>query len=429
MTAPSILPAIRSPTIASPAPLLGALTLLHFCLPALFTCGMPDLFADPRSLPYLPAGLLLVGSSYLAFLLGAAWAERAGNMTRREPTVVHWSTWNVLVITVPLLVLGWLTRAFFVARGTYFQIDRTDSASLPEAFAAFLGQFELFPSFAGLFVLLAFLGRGRPLRRHELGLVTALYGLELVYWIPTGRKEQVLWSLLQPLLAAVLLRKRALPLAALLGLLAITAILVPAAYYYRLSMETTGQQQSVMTAINSALEGGVDQASKSRDPAWMLTLRRFNLAEPVAACVRLIETGTWQPLLGASYLDAITGLVPRLLWPDKPSLHYGNEFGYEGGFISATDTRTSISVTFIGESYLNFRWVGSVMFVFLGWTFSRVWQNSQSSPNRQTWVLVYLVMLPSLMYLGGTFAMYIGGLFKTVPFYYVLGRLAETRVA
>jgi hypothetical protein len=40
---------------------------------------------------------------------------------------------------------------------------------------------------------------------------------------------------------------------------------------------------------------------------------------------------------------------------------------------------------------------------------------------------LYLIAIPTLLYVGGTFGLYFGGLIKIIPFYYMIGRNIEIR--
>jgi hypothetical protein len=139
--------------------------------------------------------------------------------------------------------------------------------------------------------------------------------------------------------------------------------------------------------------------------------------------MRLINTGQWDPFLGKSYGEGLMGLIPRLIWPNKPDMHYGTEFGHAAGYLSANDWHTSISVTFVGEAFLNFWWLGFIPFFLIGTIYGFIYNNAERGTHRQTWVLLYAVTLDTLLYVGGTFGGHFGGLLKLWPMYFVIGTL------
>lgn len=70
---------------------------------------------------------------------------------------------------------------------------------------------------------------------------------------------------------------------------------------------------------------------------------------------------------GAFYYRAIIGLVPRVLWPEKPIIHEGVYFSaYLQGFrdLDTIDPSTisgSVALTLFGSFYWNFGWLGVVL--------------------------------------------------------------------
>ena len=106
----------------------------------------------------------------------------------------------------------------------------------------------------------------------------------------------------------------------------------------------------------------------------------------------------------------------------KPEFHFGNEFGYLSGVIYPNDFVTAISVTFIGEAYLNFKYAGIIVLGFFGLFFAYFYKKIFSSKKYHIWLFVYLTILPTLLYFGGSFTLYFAGLLKIVPFSYLIGR-------
>jgi hypothetical protein len=70
----------------------------------------------------------------------------------------------------------------------------------------------------------------------------------------------------------------------------------------------------------------------------------------------------WSPI-EASFLNAI----PRVLWPNKPDLNFGNLYAHEIGGISDEDTSTGISFSPTAEAYHMAKWVGVFVIAPLIW--------------------------------------------------------------
>ncbi len=60
-------------------------------------------------------------------------------------------------------------------------------------------------------------------------------------------------------------------------------------------------------------------------------------------------------------------LVPRVFWPNKPSIGYGNVYAHEIGGLPEDDTTTGVSFTPTGEAFHMARWVGIFLVAPLLW--------------------------------------------------------------
>ncbi|AKO97736.1 hypothetical protein MALG_02572 [Marinovum algicola DG 898] len=62
------------------------------------------------------------------------------------------------------------------------------------------------------------------------------------------------------------------------------------------------------------------------------------------------------------YLDNFIGLIPRVIWPDKPVIGMNlNQVAFEMGIVSASDFQTSIGLGVVGESYYQLKGYGLVV--------------------------------------------------------------------
>jgi hypothetical protein len=208
-------------------------------------------------------------------------------------------------------------------------------------------------------------------------------------------------------------------------LLVFGALLFPATFLYRVAMETTGIDNGVVETVIAAAELAETGSMTGDKTAGDLVVSRLELLESVCASVRLIREGGWEPMLGMSYMEVLLSFVPRVIWPSKPNLHYGTEFGHAAGFLSPGDWLTSISVTYFGEAYLNLGWLGLFPMFCMGLLLGLLYRQLRVSRHRETWLLVYIAAMPTILYIGGTFALNFGGLIKLLPFFYLVGRTME----
>lgn len=57
---------------------------------------------------------------------------------------------------------------------------------------------------------------------------------------------------------------------------------------------------------------------------------------------------------GHSYSNLFLNVIPRALWPEKPTEKYGNEFGRRYAFVKNDNYDTAINIPWLVESYANF---------------------------------------------------------------------------
>jgi hypothetical protein len=57
-----------------------------------------------------------------------------------------------------------------------------------------------------------------------------------------------------------------------------------------------------------------------------------------------------------------------------------------------------------------------------------LYRQMTTSVHQETWILVFVITLPTVLYVGGTFALHFGGLIKLLPFFYFVGLMMESRL-
>ena len=120
-------------------------------------------------------------------------------------------------------------------------------------------------------------------------------------------------------------------------------------------------------------------------------------------------------LLSYSYVPAM--LVPRFLWPGKPStMDLPNEIALRYGYLGEHQVgRVALDIGLITEAYMAFGWVGVVVFMFLFGVFIRLLVNTLSSPaNGNGWGLVMIGLIRNgALMVTWTAASYFAGMWQT----------------
>jgi hypothetical protein len=116
-----------------------------------------------------------------------------------------------------------------------------------------------------------------------------------------------------------------------------------------------------------------------------------------------------------SYLGVT--LIPRALWPDKPSVNEANQFYQVAYGLTGEEQlgQVSIAAGTLTEGYINFSWPGAVGIMFLLGIFFDFYQTTflsiKSGPLLQA---VGVVLLPTFLSIESQMAQYLGGIIQEV---------------
>ncbi len=162
-----------------------------------------------------------------------------------------------------------------------------------------------------------------------------------------------------------------------------------------------------------ALQGG--DGVSARDLSSQ-TLQRTSLLTQVAHVLDMTPSQVpFQEGQTYSYL-AIT-LIPRFVWPDKPSVNVANQY-YQVAF-GLTDPRdldkVSIAVGCLAEAYINFGWYGVVGVMFVLGVLLGIYQRSFVSPSSSKFFLALgIALLPTILGIERQMAQYVGGVIQHI---------------
>ena len=146
------------------------------------------------------------------------------------------------------------------------------------------------------------------------------------------------------------------------------------------------------------------------------TLSRLSLLEQSANVIELTPSRVPYQY-GSLYFYIAVTLVPRFLWPDKPSVNDANHW-YQVTY-GLTDPQqlstVSIAVGTVAESYINFGWFGPVLIIFplgifLG-SFERIFLHADSG---LLFSCLGAVLVPQLLAIESQMAEYVSGLMQQV---------------
>ena len=154
---------------------------------------------------------------------------------------------------------------------------------------------------------------------------------------------------------------------------------------------------------------------------WSSTNRLSLLPLAAAVVDRTPDSVPYQGTRLYSYM--VVTLIPRFLWPEKPSFSEANQFFQVAyGLTRIRDLdKTSISVGVLAESYIGFGWFGVVGVMFLMGIFLAVFQMVFFMP-KSPMVLnaIGIAMLPPLLNIESQLVQYLGGFCQQILVAYLI---------
>lgn len=103
---------------------------------------------------------------------------------------------------------------------------------------------------------------------------------------------------------------------------------------------------------------------------------------------------------GETMQRVIYSFIPRIIWPEKPTVTVGGWFYmYTGGQKEEGDTDTSVGITATGECYWNFGIPGVIIgMTVIGWTFGFLWRLAGADPRQSlSQILLYFTLVLSVI--------------------------------
>ena len=383
--------------------LVTVLAFLYFCVGTFYLIAVPEALPHPSLAPFLLPALMLATLGQLCLLLGYAWSFRRvapSPMGRFVPV-------SAMFCLVPA-VIGAVGMNMSTFQLQLFRNYKGISASL-----SFLQQFStlfFFGWFLGWYLLWA--KKLRPsVAVFLIGSLTVL-AAEVLY-STLGSKSGAVLMMIMPVLAYYQVRRR-LPWKTCLGIALVFLFVVFPAYntFRRLDHQLDTTRRLDRT-VELAQGWG---SSEFLDQSIFAFLNRMTLGSSVAAIIS--ETGRWvEYKYGETLLLAPVGLlIPRFLWPDKPNLSLGREFGATFRFTGTFDRETYIAPSMVGELYWNFAVPGVAFGMWLlglayRWYYQRYGAGSGFDPIRKA---IYATLLPTALSIEGNVAMAVGGFVKSL---------------
>lgn len=382
---------------------LSLIYLAYFGWSTLYLKLSPGALAYRSLEPWLTPALALCFLGFLAFALGYNSVFRHA----RPSWLSRWAPVNVTCILV-LGVVGFVGQASNMLQGRLVGSGQGVSAVLS------IGQ-QLAPLFYFAWFLMWYVVWRRGFRRAQLVVLLATFmpmALGVMFMLMGGKKRAIV-ILALPAIAFWYARGR-LPLKTVVAVVLLGIFLVFPLYdTYRMQDTRADKWRRLDTAVDTAIEW---DRSTFVENSFGRFMDRIAIITSVAAVLRdvgdHVEFRKGETLL----LTPLGMFIPRFLWPDKPSVSLGREFGVTFQLVSPIDSKTMIAPSFIAEFYWNFHIPGVLvgMFVFgafFRWVYRSFGEFRGYDPIGKA---TYAMLLVRMVHFEGNVAMMLSVLVRSV---------------
>jgi hypothetical protein len=383
---------------------IGLTRFVYFGLGAIWTVQDPSRVAyDIYLVPYIPLAALYCLLGYACLLggyFGPWFQERAPRRYEDWPG-------GVMILLVPGII-GFMGRLAGILWTKAYWLG----VSLPKMMSSLaqFGSLFLFAWAMGWMLVLS----GRATRAQKMivfGMLVPMTGIILAGLLTD---KSLTMTLLGVPLLALWYTKRKLPWFSLVAMLLILIFLVFPFYntYRRLDPRIATATRVTMT-WDLMTRWDFEEYSDRSIGSFKL---RMSLVNSVAVVIR--DVPRWVPYARGDtlILPTLSFFVPRVIWPDKPVLTLGRDFGETFRVVHILDEKTWMSSTVPGELYWNFDLPG-ILFGMALWgaamrfLYRRYGEAEGVDPIRRA---SHVLLLIQLVHFGGSLSAQTADLVRTL---------------
>ena len=192
--------------------------------------------------------------------------------------------------------------------------------------------------------------------------------------------------------------------------------------YWTANQQPTGRVERLQfwtdTSLNKWNQAIDDPSGETLKDALSPSVNRLSLLTQTANVIDQTP-GVVPYQYGELYSYMFITLVPRFVWPDKPSVNDANQF-YQVAYGLTREENldgVSIAVGVLTEGFISFGWIGALGIMFLLGVFFDFFQSTFLSRNSgQLLISLGVVLLPQFLTIESQLATYLGGIVQQVLF-------------
>lgn len=291
-----------------------------------------------------------------------------------------------------LFFVGWICRALLFSQGLYFHIFDVENIQVASWFAPIRQPVTILSNLPYVVLIVslyqALINKNRKFR--ILFVISIL--IEIGYGLPSGSKEKLLIPVAFSIVAYSIFKRtpRAFLIAgSLIGIF----FVFPFSIFYK-NLDEPDITLAFFYYLNFF---------ETIDPFMMEEIFvsvfgvRLNYVSIVMEVIKYVPS-KYDFLYGSTYYDFFLLAIPRIIWPGKPATFNFNEFGRNFGFTQPNDYITSVTPTWIGETFLNFGWLGFLIPLLLGVFYKQLYLYffNKQKPN-MLYSILYIFIFYSIL--------------------------------
>jgi hypothetical protein len=384
--------------------IFAVLNLAYFGVGALWLKGNPEMLMSWSLRAYITPALVLGLIGFLSAFAGYATLGGRTAPARIGKFVPAGSTFYVVVAAIGAIgEVGSIAQERWM---TFARAGISPIASTAQQFA---------PLFLYTWALLWLQFWAKALNRFQklfLFLVVVPMSAIVLFGL-FGAKELAIIFMTYPAIAYWYARRkmawRALTVFVLIGVF----VIFPLYNTFRNQSQDLAAQQRMSRAVDLAMRWDQQQYLRQSVTAFM---QRISLVYCVGAILRDVPQAVPYKYGETLALLPIGLFVPRILWPDKPNITIGREFGVTFQLVNPLDETTQISPTITGELFWNYDLPGVIIGMFLiggamRYFYELFGAGIAMEPLRKA---CYLALLPFAIHFEGNVAGMLGAMIKSV---------------
>ena len=270
--------------------------------------------------------------------------------------IIERSYVRLFLVLLPLLALIWIGRFVLLSTGSYYHIYTSDYQFTSPFYSVFAQLSGYGLIIIGALFLIAFSENGKREKNKKFLIAFTMFILEMLWYVPAGLRANIVMTVLAPLFASILIKRRISQKVLAVVLIAGFPLFIILGEYRYVASSFFKVSEINIISTGHALSAASKRVDKK--VALEYVVDRFYDGKNLGYLL-MHYSHDYDYEFGSTYRNMPFVFIPRFIYPDKPvfTTALGNWYQLVAGGSTPT--------TFWGESYLNFSWLGIILVSYI----------------------------------------------------------------